>query len=351
MHNVEVTTSISSHRTGLRKLAQRAIVYLSTATAVIPFLGLLAMVVILLVEAIPAVRYNGLSFFTSSLWSPGNFYGTPIHDHGVAHLPGAHFGAWTLIAGTLESSLIAIIVGLPIAIGAAVLLVEKLHRRLAAGIGLCLEILAGVPSAVIGLWGIISFGPFLAKHVYPILERMPNVPVLNFFHGSTGTVSATGQGLLTGGLVLAAMIIPLIASTARDLLRQVPTLTKEGAEALGLTSTESFMTVQARWTRSGIIGVTVLALGRALGETIAIAMVGGSVLQISPNVYGSMTTIAAAIVTQLDSALTDPTGLAVKSLAEAALVLMLISLVVNAGARALIRRSAKSAGLPTGGTN
>ena len=342
---VDMTSEVSKGRARATRIGQRALVYFTGTAAVIPMFGLIAMIVVLVREAFPAIRYNGFGFFTSSVWTIGNEYGAPVSSGGVLHLPGEHYGAWPLIAGTLESSLIAIVVAMPIAIGAAVLLVEKLPRSIGAAVGLCLEVLAGIPSAVIGLWGIFSLGPFLAKVVYPVLERLPNVPPFGIFHG--GFVS-NGQGLLTGGLVLAMMIIPLVASTARDLLRQVPTLTKEGAEALGMTETESFMTVQARWIRSGVIGAAVLGLGRALGETIAIALVTGSVLKLTPNIYGSMTTIAAAIVTQLDSAQGDPTGFAVRALAEAALVLMAITLMVNAVARRLVRRSERQTQLPVG---
>jgi phosphate transport system permease protein len=313
-------------------------------TAIIPVGMLAAMLAILLAEAIPAIRYNGWGFLTSSVWNPGSTY-SPIVKSGIPHPVGAHYGAWPLIAGTLESSAIALVVALPIAVGSAMLLVEKLPRRAAALIGLFIEILAGVPSAVIGLWGILTFGPWLAAHVYPALTHLPNVPVLDVFRGS---FDSNGQGLLTGGLVLAAMIIPIIAATTRDLLRQVPDTTKEGAEALGMTEAEVFRTVQIRWVRTGIIGAAVLGLGRALGETIAIALVTGSQLSLATNIYGTMTTIAATIVTQLDSAQSDPSGLAVKTLAEAALVLFLITLIVNVGARLLTRRAARGVALPLG---
>jgi phosphate transport system permease protein len=240
---------------------------------------------------------------------------------------------------------LALLVGFPIAVAAAVMLVEKLPRRAAAVIGLLLEVLAGIPSAVIGIWGILTFGPWLAKHFYPVLTHMPNVPILNIFRGSP---SSNGEGLLTGGLVLAAMILPIIAATTRDLLLQVPNTTKEGAEALGMTSTEAFWTVQARWVRSGVIGAAVLGLGRALGETIAIALVSGGAQQVATNIYSPMTTIAATIVLQLGAAQGDPTGLAVKVLAETALVLLAITLIVNVIARLIVRRSARGAALPLG---
>ncbi len=166
---------------------------------------------------------------------------------------------------------------------------------------------------------------------------MPDVPILRYFRNPVGT----GEGLLTSGLVLAIMIIPIITSTARDLFFQVPPLPKEGAEALGMTDFEVARKVTLPWVRSGIIGATVLGLGRALGETIAIAMISGSILKVASNIYGPMTTIAATIVDQLDSAQTDATGFAVATLAEAALVLAVISVVVNSLARVIVNRSGK----------
>ncbi len=335
-----------SASTGARRgrIGRNALAGVTGFTAFVPLAALVAMLVILLVEAIPSIRYNGWSFLTSSFWSMGSTY-SPIVRSGIPHPLGAHYGAWPLIAGTLETSAIAIAVGLPIGVGAAVLLVEKLPRRAAGAIGLCLEILAGVPSAVIGLWGILTFGPWLARNVYPALGHLPNVPVLNIFRGG---FNSSGEGLLTGGLVLAAMIIPIVAATTRDLLRQVPEGTKEAARALGMTDAEVFKTVQLRWVRTGIIGVAVLGLGRALGETIAIALVTGSQNALASNIYGTMTTIAATIVSTLDSAQSDPSGLAVKALAEAALVLLAVTLIVNAIARAIVRRAAKGAALPVG---
>ncbi|MCU1489604.1 MAG: phosphate transporter permease [Acidimicrobiaceae bacterium] len=338
---------VSPRRAQMRRLATRLLDGGTGLTAVIPFLGLAAMVVVLIVEAIPAIRFNGWGFLTSSTWSVGSLYGNAVKTGGVTHLAGAHYGAWPLIAGTLESSAIAIVVALPLAVGAAVIVVEKLPRAFGGVVGLCLELLAGVPSVVIGLFGIFTFGPWLAKHIYPTLSHMPNVPVLNVFRGN---FNSNGEGLLTAGLVLAAMIIPIIAATTRDLLRQVPETTKEGAQALGMTHAEAFFNVQSRWVRTGVVGAAVLGLGRALGETIAVAIIAGGAGQsyLAGNIYGAMSTIAANIVSLLDSAQTDPTGLAVKSLAEAALVLLVITLLVNIAARVIVRRSSRGAALPVG---
>ena len=306
------------------------------------------MLVILLIEAIPAIRYNGLGFFTSSVWEPGNAYGTPIHAGGVYHLAGAHFGAWPLIAGTLESSAIALVVGFPIAVGAAVLLVEKLPARAGGGaralprgprrhpVRRDRHLGASSPSA--------RGSPSTSTRS---LTHLPNVPVLNIFRG---VPSHDGEGLLTGGLVLAVMIIPIIAATSRDLLRQVPETTKEGAEALGMTDAEVFWTVQARWVRAGVIGAAVLGLGRALGETIAIALVSGGARtsrhqHLRPDDDDRGDDRAAAELARRPTRPASPS----KTLAEAALVLLAITLVVNVVARMIVRRAARGAALPARG--
>jgi phosphate transport system permease protein len=311
------------------------------AAAVTPLAALGFMLTVLAVKAWPAIKVNGLSFFTHTTWNPGTGgYGAVTTTHGVLHPAGAEFGALALIVGTIESSLIAIVIAVPLAIGAAFAVTERLPRSLARVLGFGLEVLAGLPSVVIGLWGVFTLGPFLAQHVYPIIaDRMPDVPILRYFSNPVGA----GEGLLTSGIVLALMIVPIIASTTRDLFRQVPPLPKEGGEALGLTDWEVGRRITLPWVRTGIIGATVLGLGRALGETIAIAMISGSITRIAPNIYGTMTSIAATIVTQLDGAGTDATGFWLSSLAEAALVLALISVVVNIAARMIARRGSSYA--------
>jgi phosphate transport system permease protein len=314
--------------------------------ALIPLGALAFLLVVLLIEAIPAIRYNGLHFFTKSVWDEGTGYNAVIvNTGGVKHLSGANYGALAEIVGTLQTSAIALIVGVPISIGAALFIVERLPRRLASGIGVFLELLAGIPSVIVGLWGVLTFGPIIARDITPVIARnMPDVPVLNWFRGATGS----GEGLLTSGLVLAIMIIPIVASTSRDLIRQVPILPREGAIALGMSDSQCARKVTLPWVSSGIIGAAVLGLARALGETMAVAMCCGVALgSVSTNLYGSMTTIAATIVTSLDSALLDGTGFAVRTIAELALVLMVITLVVNVGARLLVRRVSGTA-LPVG---
>jgi phosphate transport system permease protein len=326
-----------------RRLVERLLPAVTGSLAVVPLVGLLLMVMVLLLEAFPSIKLEGIHFITSGTWSIGNTYGTPVRTGGVLHPPGASYGALYLIIGTLEASGIAVLIGFPLAIGCAVMVVEKLPRRLSSIVGVALEALAGIPSVIYGLWGVLVLGPFLEHDIYPTLAKMPNVPVLNVFRGNT-----SAQGLLTSGIVLAVMIVPIIAATTRDLLRQVPIATKEGTAALGMTEAEGFRAVQYRWVRTGVIAAAILGLGRALGETIAVAMVSGAEITRTSNIYGAMTTIAATIVTQLDSALADPTSFAVKALAEAALALMLITLIANLGARLLVRKVSATTALPVG---
>jgi phosphate transport system permease protein len=322
-----------------------AVRWAGAVSAVIPLLALVFVLATLVIEAAGAIRLNGLHFFTGTAWNPGNTYGDTVVTHGVAHPVGADYGALPLIVGTLASSAIALIVAVPVSIGAAFAIAQRLPRGLASAVSMVFELLAGIPSVVVGLWGAMTFGPFIAHHIAPLIARnAPNVPVLNYFRGNTGN----GEGMLVSGLVLAVMIIPIIASTCRDLIRQVPSLPREGAIALGMSDWECARRVTLPWVSSGIVGAVVLGLGRALGETMAVAMVSGAELGAMPNnIYSTMTTIAATVVSQLDSALTDSTNFAVETLAEVSLVLMVITLLTNVAARALVRRTSDTA-LPVG---
>jgi phosphate transport system permease protein len=304
---------------------------------VLPLAALVFALTVLLIKGMPAIKVNGWGFITGSTWNPGSAYGTTVHTDGVAHPMGSSYGAWPVIAGTLQTSAIALIIAVPISIGAAFALTERLPGWISRPLGLALEVLAGIPSVVIGLWGLLTLGPILAHHVYPIIaDNMPDVPVLRYFRNPVGT----GEGLLTAGIVLALMIIPIVASTTRDLFTQVPPLPKEGGEALGMTDWEVANRVTLPWVRSGIIGATALGLGRALGETMAVALITGSILgHVAPNIYSPMSTIAATILTQLDGAQTDGTGFAVATLAELGLVLAVMSVGVNLVARLVVSRT------------
>jgi len=331
---------------GTTFLGTNAIRWVGGAVALLPTLALAFLLAVLIVKAIPAFRYNGLSFFTKSVWDEGGGYNAVItHSGGATHLSGADFGGLAEIVGTLLTSFIALVIAVPVSIGAALVIVERMPRRVASGVGMFLELLAGIPSVVIGLWGALTFGPWIAHHIaQPIANVMPDVPVLDYFRGSAGN----GEGLLTSGLVLSVMVIPIIAATSRDLIRQVPLLPREGAVALGMSDAECARRVTLPWVGAGIIGAIVLGLARALGETIAVAMVSGANFSsLATNFYGGMTTIAASIVQNLDSAFGDGSGFSVDTIAELALILMIITLATNVFARFLVRRVSGTA-LPVG---
>jgi phosphate transport system permease protein len=317
--------------------------WLGRGGAVVPVLMLGFVLVTLILKAIPAERYSGWGFFTGTVWNFGSQYGKSVTSDGLTHLSGEQFGALADILGTLATSAIALIIAVPVSIGAALTIVERLPRRIANVVGVFLELLAGIPSVIVGLWGALTFGPFIAHHISPwIIKIVPNWPGLGFFHGDPGN----GQGLLTSGLILAVMCIPIIAATSRDLIRGVPILPREGAIALGMSDSETARRVTLPWVGAGIVGAVVLGLGRALGETIAVAMVCGVALGSLPtNLYAAMITIAANIVSYLDTAITDKMD--ISAFAELALVLMVITLSTNVLARLLVRRVSGTA-LPVG---
>lgn len=279
----------------------------------------------------PAIRFNGIGFITENTWNLGNLYGSPIVRNGVQTMPGAHYGILFLIVGTLLSTIIALVVAVPVGVGAAVFLAEAVPGRLRMWLSFFVELLAAVPSVVFGLWGFAVLIPLLGHHVFPLISTI--LWFVPFF----GPPYGSGYGLLTAGLVLSLMIVPLIAATLRDAIVAEPMVVREAAAAMGATRFETVWKVVLPGVRKILIGSTILATGRALGETMAVLMVSGNALNyLPPNIYSPISTMAAFIVSQLDSALQDPSGLAVRSLAEVALVLSVISIAVNAAARAVL---------------
>lgn len=193
------------------------------------------------------------------------------------------------------------------------------------------ELLAAIPSVVYGLWGYAVVIPFLGRHLFPAMSQW--LGFVPFFGGAPGS----GYGLLTAGFVLTLMVVPLITATLRDALVTQPAALREGAMALGASRFETLRKVLLPNVRRVLVGSSILATGRALGETMAVLMVSGNALNYLPgNIYTPISTMGAFIVSQLDSALEDPTGMAVKSLAEVALALCLISVAVNSLARVLL---------------
>jgi len=264
--------AVAALRAGIRN--GQALRWTGAVGAVIPALALAFVLVVLVIKGWPAFRIDGWSFFSSKAWSQGNQYALkPEIKNGYELPPGAAYGALPLIVGTLATSLIALIIAVPVSVGTALAIVERLPRRLAYAVGLFLEVLAGMPSVIIGLFGAVTLGPIVAHDIAPYVARnVPDVPVLSYFAGKTGS----GYGLLTSGLVLSLMVIPIIAATTRDLVRQVPILPREGALALGMSDAQTARRVTLPWVGAGIVGSVVLGLGRAeQGQVGAVARLAG----------------------------------------------------------------------------
>ncbi|MCY0875215.1 MAG: phosphate ABC transporter permease subunit PstC [Firmicutes bacterium] len=298
-----------------------------------PLLLLLLIGGVLLYDAWPAWEYQGWSFFTGISWNMGNMYASgAVTHHGVQAAPGASFGILPFIVGTLGSSLIALVIAVPIAVLTAFGLVYKVPVRASAILSPVIELLAGIPSVVYGLWGLAVLAPFVQNGLGPLLAHLGRI--IPYLAGPVGT----GLGMLTSGLVLAVMITPVMIAATRDLLMQVPRLPVEGALALGLTSAESVRYVSLPYVRRGVFGAIILAWGRALGETMAVLMISGNANNyLPPNLYSPISTMASTIAALLDSALTDFTGMAVHALALIAFTLLLIAIITNLLARVLLQ--------------
>jgi phosphate transport system permease protein len=293
--------------------------------------SLAAVLLFLALYAWPAIHFNGWGFVVRDSWNLGNLYADPVDIAGMSVQPGAQYGILFLIVGTLLSTLIALLVAVPVGVGAAIFLAEAVAGSLRVWISFFVELLAAIPSVVFGLWGYVVLIPFMAHHVFPVLvDGLGFIPI---FAGPPGS----GYGLLTAGVLLSLMIVPFIAATLRDALVSQPAPLREAAMAMGATRFETIWRVILPGVVKVLISAIFLALGRALGETMAVLMVSGNALNYLPqNVYAPISTMAAFVVSQLDSALQDPSGMAVRSLAEIALVLSIISIVINAAARLML---------------
>jgi phosphate transport system permease protein len=247
------------------------------------------------------------------------------------------FGALPLIFGTLASSLIALLIAVPLALGVAIFLTEFAPRAVRQPVGYVVELLAAVPSVVYGLWGIFFLIPVLRKTLFPLLRSL--FGFLPFFQGAI-----YGPSMLTAGIILAIMIMPYIMSVSREVLQAVPVSQREAALALGATRWEAARSAVVPYARSGIVGAVILGLGRALGETMAVTMVIGNRHEISASLFAPGYTMAAAIANEFAEAASD---IHFASLAYVALVLFGVTVVVNALARLLIWRVSK--GRPSGG--
>jgi phosphate transport system permease protein len=293
---------------------------LAAAGTVLALLG--GVMVVLLAGAMPALRTFGWGFLVGESWNPVT----------------EQFGALAPIYGTLVTSLIAMAIAVPIGLGIAMFLSEICPLWLRRPVGIIIELLAGIPSIIYGIWGLFVLSPFLQSTVQPVLiDAFSDVPVLaNLFAGPP-----YGIGILTAGLVLAIMVLPLVASVSRDVFQLVPPVLKEAAYGLGATTWEVFCHVVVPYARVGVVGAVLLALGRALGETMAVTFVIGNAHRISSSLLAPGTTISATIANEFTEAVGD---LYTSALIALALVLFMITFIVLAAARLLLLRIERQAG-------
>ena len=287
-------------------------------------LGLLAAILLsLLVGAWPAIEKYGLGFLTNSVWDP----------------VGEEFGGLVMIYGTIATSLIALLIAVPVSFGIALFLTELSPAWLKRPLGTAIELLAAIPSIVYGMWGLLVFGPILATFVQqPLQSLFAGVPLL----GPLVSGPPVGIGILAAGIILAIMIIPFIAAVMRDVFDVTPPMLKESAYALGSTTWEVVYKVVLPYTKGGVIGGIMLGLGRALGETMAVTFVIGNFNQLdSLSLFQPANSITSALANEFAEA---ASGLHQAALIYLGLVLFFITFVVLSLSKLLLSRLRKSEG-------
>lgn len=280
-------------------------------------------------SSIPSIVVNGFTFFKTTAWVPGS--GALIHKQGYSILAGSKYGILVFLVGTLASSFLAILFGVPLAVGIALFISQYCPARFSGSISLVIELMAGIPSVIYGFWGFLILLPLLKSSVLPVVKD-----ALGFIPFFSGTIYY--GGFLASGIVLAMMIIPIIAAISRDAMAQTPVELKEAGKALGMTDWEISRKIVLPYAKSGITGASFLGLGRALGETMAVALVCGAASYLPLTFYYPINTISAFIVLNLDSAFLDPSGMTLAAFAELALILLMITMIVNIIARFLVGR-------------
>ncbi|MEQ1437760.1 phosphate ABC transporter permease subunit PstC [Fontimonas sp. SYSU GA230001] len=314
---VDTLTSLADSSVVRRNRVLDAVLRSLTRIAAIAVLVLLGGVIVALIEgAWPALKTFGLPFLYTESWNPVT----------------ETFGAAAPIYGTIVTSLIAMLIGVPLSIGIAIFLTELCPRPLKRPIGIAVELLAGIPSIIYGIWGLFVLAPILQQWIQPALIQLTDgIPVLEtLFAGPP-----YGIGVLTAGLILSIMVLPFITAITRDVFETVPPMLKESAYGLGCTTWEVVRYVVLPYTRTGVIGGVMLGLGRALGETMAVTFVIGNAHRIKSSLLAPGTTISASIANEF----TEADGvLYTSSLIALGLILFMITFIVLAAARYLLLR-------------
>jgi len=319
----------ASHRTNDRSLGERIVgsalgdrVYVAVITGFAICVPVLLALIFweVAVGGWPALRQFGFGFITSSDWDP------------VRH----QFGAAPAIFGTIVTSIIALVVATPLALGVAIFLSEYAPPWLRQPVGFLVDLLAAIPSVVYGLWGVFVLVPALRSHVMPFLRDTLQLGATPFFRGP-----AYGPSMLAAGLILAIMVLPYISAVSREVLLAVPRSQREAALALGATRWEMIQKAVLPYARSGVIGGVILGLGRALGETMAVTMLIGNRHEIAMSLFAPGYTMASLIANEFSEASDD---MHLSALMAVGFVLLLLTLIVNAIARWLVWRVARNAG-------
>jgi phosphate transport system permease protein len=296
--------------------------HLTFLFALLVLLILGGVIVALVDGAVPALRRFGVSFLYADVWNPVT----------------EKFGALAPIYGTLVTSAIAMVVGIPVAFGVAMFITEICPIWLKRPLATMIELLAAIPSIIYGIWGLFVLAPFVQQYVQPaIINSLGQIPGI----GALFAGPPLGIGVLTAGFILAIMVLPFISSIMRDVFETVPPMLKESAYGLGATRTEVVLQVVLPYTRIGVVGGIMLGLGRALGETMAVTFVIGNAHRISASILQPGTTISASLANEFTEAVGD---LYLSSLVALGLILFVITFIVLAFAKLLLLRLQKRAG-------
>lgn len=307
------------HAGGRQDLVFHTTTLLFAASVLLMLTGL---IISLTIGAWPALREFGPGFVTRVEWDPVN----------------QQFGAMIAIGGTLMTSIIALAVACPVSFGIALFLTEICPGWLSRPLGTAVELLAGVPSIIYGMWGFFVFAPVFSAYAQPALAgTLGQVPVL----GTLFSGSQNGLGILTAGLILAIMIIPFIASVMRDVFAIVPAVLKESAYGLGCTTWEVAHKVVLPYTRNGVVGGVMLGLGRALGETMAVTFVIGNAHHLSWSLFAAGSSISSTLANEFGEA---EQAMHVSSLYALGLILFAITFIVLAAAKLMLLRMARREG-------
>jgi phosphate transport system permease protein len=317
-------TALPSSAAKLRRsyAADRAFQRLTLAAALLVLAMFLGIVWALLDGAMPAIQAFGLPFLWTQAWNPVT----------------QKFGGLAPIAGTLITSFLAMLVAIPVGIGIAIFLTEICPRPLRRPIGIAIELLAGIPSIIYGIWGLFVLAPLLQQTLMPwLIEAFADIPLLStLFAGPP-----YGIGMFTAALILSIMTIPFISAITRDVFETVPPVLKEAAFGLGATKWEVLWNVVLPYARGGVVGGIMLALGRALGETMAVTFVIGNAHRVPSSLFAPGTTISAAIANEFTEAVGD---LYLPALVELGLILFVVSFFILATAQYMLHRMERRAG-------